>query len=83
MYKGEWKNNKRHGKGLFEWADGVKYDGDYRDDKRHGEGVYTWPSGEKYTGEWRNDMREGNGVLYDQDGNIRYEGVWKQDKPLK
>jgi hypothetical protein len=81
IYRGEWKDNKRHGKGTFEWADGEKYVGEYNNDKREGEGTYYWPSGERYEGEWNNDKREGYGVLFDQDGNIRFEGPWKEDKP--
>ena len=32
-YTGEWKDNKMHGKGIFTWKDGRKYDGEYVDDK--------------------------------------------------
>jgi hypothetical protein len=83
IYRGEWRNNQRHGKGTFEWSDGMKYDGDFLNDIREGEGTYYWPSGEKYVGEWKKGKREGFGILYDKDGNIRYEGSWKEDKPLK
>jgi hypothetical protein len=81
IYKGDWKNNMRHGKGTYEWVDGEKYVGEYNDDKREGEGTYYWPSGERYSGEWKGDKRNGYGTLFDQDGNIRYEGGWKDDKP--
>ncbi len=81
LYRGEWKDNKRHGKGTFEWADGEKYVGEYVEDKRNGVGTYSWPSGERYEGEWKNDTREGFGKLFDQDGNIKFEGRWSGDKP--
>lgn len=81
IYKGDWKNNKRHGNGTFEWADGERYEGEYVNDKRKGEGTYYWPSGDKYEGEWNNDVRESYGILYDFDGNIRFEGGWVNDKP--
>ena len=81
IYKGNWKNNFRHGKGIFQWKDGEKYEGDYVNDKREGKGSYIWLSGEKYDGEWVNDKRNGNGILYDFEKNIRYEGVWEDDKP--
>jgi len=83
IYRGDWKDNKRHGKGAFEWTDGVKYSGDYVNDKRDGQGTYSWPSGERYEGEWKNDVREGYGILYDQDGNIKFKGNWKDDKISK
>lgn len=82
VYRGEWKNNLRHGKGTFEWADGERYEGDYTEGRREGEGTYYWPSGERYEGQYVDDRRNGQGTLYDLDGNIRYEGMWKDDKPL-
>lgn len=82
LYRGDWRNNLRHGKGSFEWADGEKYTGEYVDGKREGDGTYTWPSGERYEGQWMNDRRNGEGILYDLDGNKRYEGAWKDDKPV-
>jgi len=83
IYKGEWKNNIRHGEGSYEWADGVKYVGSYVDGKRKGFGKYYWPSGERYEGQWDNDRRNGYGKLFDPDGNIRFEGNWIEDKPVK
>lgn len=82
IYKGTWKDNKRHGKGTFEWVDGERYEGEYENDIRTGEGTYYWPSGEKYVGGWQNDQRNGEGTLYDIDGNVRYRGTWKDDKPV-
>jgi hypothetical protein len=29
MYEGEWKNDKKHGKGKYGWADGANYEGDF------------------------------------------------------
>lgn len=39
-----------HGKGLYTWLDGRKYEGDYENDKKHGLGVYTWADGRIYSG---------------------------------
>ena len=41
-----------HGRGVFTWPDGRKYEGEYVNDKKHGEGVFTWPDGRKYVGGW-------------------------------
>ena len=38
VYEGEWKNGKKHGKGVKINEDGTKYDGDYKNDKPHGSG---------------------------------------------
>jgi hypothetical protein len=31
---GDWRDNRRHGKGAFTWADGSVYDGDWENDNR-------------------------------------------------
>ena len=31
-----------HGRGIFEWPDGRKYDGEYVNDKKEGYGVFEW-----------------------------------------
>lgn len=80
IYRGEWLNNKRHGNGEFSWSDGQKYSGEFVDDVRTGKGIYYWPSGERYEGEFLNNKRHGNGVFYDSDGNIKFNGAWKNDK---
>ena len=39
-----------HGRGIFTWADGRRYDGEYVDDKKEGHGVFIWPDGRRYDG---------------------------------
>ena len=46
-----------HGKGVYTWADGGKYDGDYQEDKKHGNGVYTFSNGKVRRGEWSQGVR--------------------------
>ena len=43
-----------HGRGLFTWKDGRKYEGDYVDDKKHGYGEFLWNDGRQYRGYWKN-----------------------------
>lgn len=79
-YQGDWENNQRHGEGRYEWSNDHVYEGEFQNDVREGEGTYYWPSGERYEGEWSGDKRSGLGTLYDKDGNIQYQGKWKNDK---
>ena len=52
-----------HGKGIFTWGDGRKYEGQYQFDKRHGYGVYIAPyEKKKYVGNWENGLQHGSGV---------------------
>jgi hypothetical protein len=80
MYQGDWENNQRYGEGRYEWSNEHVYVGEFKNDVREGEGIYYWPSGERYEGEWIADKRSGLGTLYDKNGNIQYEGKWKNDK---
>ena len=41
-----------HGKGVYTWKDGRKYEGEYKNDKKDGHGVYCWADGKKYDGNW-------------------------------
>ena len=44
--------DKKHGKGIYYWADGRKYDGMWENGKQHGEGVHTQKDGLAKTGIW-------------------------------
>ena len=44
-YKGDWREDKRHGKGTCFYADGAMYEGDWADDAHHGHGVWTTVAG--------------------------------------
>ena len=39
-----------------------------------------YDNGEYYIGEIKNGIRQGKGILYDQNGNIKYEGEFVNDK---
>ncbi len=54
QYKGEWKDNKRHGYGAWLRPDGMKYEGEWENDKPGGQGTLTYPDGRKRTGKWEN-----------------------------
>ncbi|TGZ74535.1 hypothetical protein CRM22_000882 [Opisthorchis felineus] len=85
QYRGEWKNNKRHGRGTYKWSKtGVLYEGDWEDGKRSGYGVLSVFNSvgkqvKVYCGEWKHDKRQGYGQNWYSDTEI-YEGEWCADK---
>lgn len=81
VYRGQWTDNKRNGEGEFVWDDGAKYEGEFIMGERSGKGTFFYSSGEKYVGEFKKGVRDGHGILYDRDGNVSFEGKWKNDKP--
>lgn len=75
-YDGEWKNNKREGRGEFgvgrvgtqSFAVGTRYEGDWANDKMTGRGkLFTtlgtcmYSNGNKYEGDWVNGQMQGRG----------------------
>lgn len=54
VYKGNFKDGKRHGYGIYSWSEGSKYEGNWSNGYQHGEGKYTFADGEETEGEWSN-----------------------------
>jgi hypothetical protein len=50
--KGNWKDDKRHGKGGMKYADGAVYEGYWKDEKWHGWGKVN-SDGAVYEGSWK------------------------------
>ena len=55
LYEGEFKNDKRNGKGILKVADGDYYEGEFKDDKKDGIGIIKWANGNQYEGEFKDD----------------------------
>ena len=83
IYEGDWKDNKKHGKGKLTFYNNgtvsLVYEGDYQNDKIHGKGKIKYPNGEVYEGEWENGKIHGKGKYIYANGSI-YEGDWKDGK---
>ena len=55
-YVGYWKEGLRHGKGVFYYSNGSKYEGDWFKNLKHGPyGVFTFEDGTTYEGPFEND----------------------------
>ena len=55
IYDGEYKDNKRHGKGVSTFKDGSKYEGKFKNGDYDGHGILYYKDGSKqYEGEWKN-----------------------------
>jgi hypothetical protein len=76
-YVGQYKDGLINGQGTYTWPDGGKYVGLYKDGKRNGQGTYTWPDGNQFVGQWADDVRNGQGVLYNTNGSIKQQGIWR------
>ena len=68
-YEGEFKDNKRNGKGVYYWPSGARYEGEFKDGQENGKGVHYWPDGHRYEGEFKDGQENGKGVYYWPDGD--------------
>ena len=71
-----------HGKGVFTWADGRKYEGEYYDDKKQGHGIFHWPDGRQYDGYWMSGKQQGVGIYFNAKKEVRF-GRWDNGKRVK
>ncbi|XP_030757873.1 MORN repeat-containing protein 3-like isoform X3 [Sitophilus oryzae] len=81
-YIGEWKDDKKSGKGIILTRNDDLYEGDMERNFRHGFGVLSKkiPNTEVYQLCYRGDWKNGkmHGVFVQANGN-RYEGEWRDD----
>ena len=69
---------KRYGFGVRTYPNGDRYEGDWNVVKE-GCGKFTFSNGDIYEVIFKNDKREGLGTYRNKEGNIFYEGEWKND----
>lgn len=62
------------------YTNGNKYVGQKKGDLKHGKGKYTFRDGSYYEGDWNENKISGVGGLYFVDGNIEYNGEWRNDE---
>ena len=77
-YRGEFKNGKFHGKGLYLFKNDAGYDGQWKDGMFDGIGTFKFENGTKYVGEFKKDLRNGKGYVEQINGS-KFEGQWKND----
>eukprot|EP00927_Polykrikos_kofoidii_P019244 TRINITY_DN18978_c0_g5_i1.p1 TRINITY_DN18978_c0_g5~~TRINITY_DN18978_c0_g5_i1.p1 ORF type:complete len:2448 (-),score=375.80 TRINITY_DN18978_c0_g5_i1:62-7321(-) len=88
-YKGEWKDNLRHGQGvqtvpkaLWDELSHVRYEGEWNEDIRDGKGKLTYRKGDEdlvYEGDLVNNLREGTGTIRLM-GDLVYNGPFVNDR---
>ena len=65
-----------HGKGIFTFANGNKYNGHYKNNKQHGKGVFTFFTKSSYDGDWEDGKKHGSGIYTYASGDV-YVGCYK------
>ena len=68
-YKGEFRENKKQGKGTYIWANGNRYEGDFVEDEPSGRGKFVFASGDQYEGEYSKGAFNGKGIFVAKNGD--------------
>ena len=76
-YVGEVRDYKWNGQGTYIWPNGEMHVGQWIDGKPNGYGTRTFPSGSKYVGAFKDGNYNGFGTLYNANGSINQQGVWR------
>jgi hypothetical protein len=79
-YTGMMRDGKRHGRGVYVWANGDRYEGAYRDGKKHGRGIWVGANGDRYEGDWKDGKWRARGGLVSPNAN-ECEGDLREVRP--
>ena len=69
VYLGQWKKQRRCGRGKCSYPNGSLYEGEWKDDMRQGKGRMLETNGCFYEGDWINGIAEGEGRYTHADGS--------------
>lgn len=75
-YEGDFRENKREGRGILFKADGSRYEGEFKNDLPEGHGVSYLPGGATIEAEFKNGLANGFGVVLMASGG-RYLGGFR------
>ncbi|WP_159519436.1 MORN repeat-containing protein [Sunxiuqinia indica] len=82
-YWGEWKDDKREGKGTFVWENEQRFVGEFKNNLRNGKGILFYPNGNQLEGTWVNDTLQGAVTLKSQDGKIIEESIFEDNQKIR
>lgn len=83
IYKGEWRDGKPQGQGIFFSPPGEFVEGRFEGWRiSDGQVKILFSNGEFYMGNFKDDARHGVGSMFYKNGDI-YEGEWDHDKRCK
>ncbi len=78
-YEGDFRKNKREGRGVLFKADGSRYEGEFKNDLPEGHGVSYLPGGATIEAEFKNGLANGFGVVLMPSGG-RYLGEFRNGR---
>ena len=83
FYVGDFSNGQKHGKGNIYMDGYLCYKGDFLDGERTGRGIEYRSGRLFYEGQFLSGRFHGVGRVYNPDGSIQREGIFRKDKFVK
>lgn len=81
IYEGDFVDGLKHGRGVYWWATGHRFEGEWVHNQRH-RGTYTWPDGAWYEGTFRDSESHtepgDTGRRVDLTAGLVQKGSWNQ-----
>lgn len=72
VFRGHFKNGRKEGSGIFEFANGLTYEGSYTNGQRNGRGkIINSNQSVCYEGDFQDGLPHGWGKFCDEQGSIR------------
>jgi len=75
IYRGEWRDDVRHGVAVETEKDGTCFEGTFDDGTKEDYGCFRWPDGSEYYGTWERNSINGLGKYVGCDGRT-FQGGW-------
>jgi len=75
-HKGYYKDNVRHGKGVFKFSNGDMYDGEFSNGNMHGIGIMRFACGDIYKGTFVDNKISGKGEYRSVNGDVYCCNQW-------
>lgn len=79
-YIGEFKNGAKDGHGTVILPNGERLEGTFKDGNLYQWGSHIFADGHRYVGEFKNEKPHGLGTLYDINGKVCYQGIFKMEE---
>ena len=70
-YIGNYKNDKRDGKGIYYFNSGNRYEGEWKNGKREGKGIFYYNDGDREMGDYLNGKQVGKHVTLTINGEVK------------
>ena len=83
IYKGEFLNGVKNGKGVQYFDNEGRYEGEFANDARNGKGIFFFPNGNRWEGTFKDNQLHGEGQHYSSDNLNVKTSIYENGKLIQ